>query len=95
MFKMSRRRFLQVSALAGTGFLGGMMHARGENNAASATTKAMNVLFIAIDDLRPQLGCYGLPQMKTPALDALARQGVVFDRAYCQQAICSASRNRC
>lgn len=93
MVNLNRRRFLQMSALAGAGYLGGIRSARCENTTASTTKKPLNVLFIAIDDLRPQLGCYGLPQMKTPALDALAGQGVVFDRAYCQQAICSASRS--
>ena len=52
----------------------------------------MNVLFIAIDDLRPQLGCYDLPYMKTPNLDALAGQGFVFDRHYVQIPTCGASR---
>ena len=54
--------------------------------------KRMNVLFIAIDDLRPVLGCYGEIQMITPNIDALAAQGVLFKRAYCQQAVCSPSR---
>ncbi|MCP4855674.1 MAG: sulfatase [Fuerstiella sp.] len=51
-----------------------------------------NILFIAADDLRPQLGCYGYTQMITPHLDALARRGLVFERAYCQAATCRASR---
>ncbi|TWT85039.1 Arylsulfatase [Planctomycetes bacterium CA13] len=51
-----------------------------------------NVLFIGIDDLRVELGCYGASHMKTPNIDQLAKSGLQFDRAYCQQAICAASR---
>lgn len=51
-----------------------------------------NILFIAIDDLRPELGCYGSPIAKSPNLDRLAADGLLFNRAYCQQAICSPSR---
>ena len=59
---------------------------------AVAQTTRPNVLFIAIDDLRPQLGCYGNAQMKTPHMDALAESGLQFNNAYCQQAVCSPSR---
>jgi len=51
-----------------------------------------NVLFIVVDDLRPQLGCYGRKQMVTPHIDALARSGVLFRRAYCQVPVCGATR---
>lgn len=51
-----------------------------------------NILFIAVDDLRPELGCYGSPIAVSPNLDALARDGLLFERAYCQQAICRPSR---
>ena len=52
-----------------------------------------NVLFIAVDDLRPEMGCYGNPVVKTPNFDRLAARGIVFNRAYCQQAVCSPSRS--
>ena len=51
-----------------------------------------NVLFIAVDDLRPELGCYGNRIVKTPHLDRLAARGTVFNRAYVSQAVCSPSR---
>ncbi len=57
-----------------------------------AAEKRPNVLFLAVDDMRPQLGCYGDPTVKTPNMDRLASRGVIFDRAYCQQALCSPSR---
>lgn len=52
-----------------------------------------NILFIAVDDLRPELGCYGVTAAKTPQIDRLAASGVLFERAYCQQAVCSPSRS--
>lgn len=51
-----------------------------------------NILFIAVDDLRPELGCYGDSQAKTPHIDKPAAQGMRFARAYCQVAVCGASR---
>ena len=47
--------------------------------------KKMNVLFIMVDDLRPELGCYGHKEIISPAIDQLAREGLLFERAYCQQ----------
>ena len=51
-----------------------------------------NVLLIIVDDLRPELGCYGVDQIKSPNIDRFARRGLVFTRAYCAQSICNPSR---
>ena len=51
-----------------------------------------NVLFIGIDDLRPELGCYGASHIKSPHIDALAAQSTLFENAYCNVPVCGASR---
>ncbi len=51
-----------------------------------------NVLFIAVDDLRPQLGCYGASQMHTPNIDRLATRSTLFLNSYCNIPVCGASR---
>ena len=58
----------------------------------ATTPQRPNVLFIAVDDLRPSIGCYGDEQAITPNIDRLASRGVTFDRAYCQVAVCNPSR---
>ncbi|QBG46789.1 iduronate-2-sulfatase [Verrucomicrobia bacterium S94] len=60
--------------------------------ALSAFAKQPNILFIGVDDLRPELGCYGSPIAVTPNIDRLAADGLLFNRAYCQQSICGPSR---
>jgi len=51
-----------------------------------------NVLFIAVDDLKPTLGCYGDTLAITPQIDGLASEGITFMKNYCQQAVCAPSR---
>ncbi len=59
---------------------------------AQESTNRPNVLFIAIDDLRPELGCYGDSHIHSPNIDKLAVSGRLFEHAYCQQAVCNPSR---
>ncbi len=59
----------------------------------AADAPKLNVLFIAVDDLRPEINASGSNVIKTPNLDRIAAKGTTFDRAYCQQAVCSPSRS--
>jgi len=59
---------------------------------AEAASTRPNILFIAVDDLRPSIGCYGDTHAITPGIDTLASRGVQFNRAYCQVAVCNPSR---
>ena len=83
---LSRRSFLAAAAVAA-----GAMAMPFRLEAASQQRR--NVLFIAVDDLRTELGCYGVKQIKSPNIDRLAASGTLFERAYCQQAVCSPSRS--
>lgn len=63
-----------------------------KNTIFSANSSKKNILFIAIDDLKPLLSNYGETQMKTPNFDRLASLGMTFTNAHVQYAVCGASR---
>jgi iduronate 2-sulfatase len=65
----------------------------GTSPATVTAAKQPNVLLILVDDLKPALGAYGDPIAKSPHIDRLARRGMVFERAYTNQAVCAPSRN--
>lgn len=54
--------------------------------------KKPNILLLIADDLRPELGCYGIDKIQTPHIDSLANQSVLFNNAYCNIPVSGASR---
>ncbi len=81
---------LRTQALLIPGFLLGFL---ATGIAAERPPQKPNILFIAVDDLRPELGCYGKDYIKSPNIDRIAKAGMVFNHAYCQQAVCSPTRS--
>ena len=87
---LTRRDFLKTMGLGAAALaMPGCLFAEEKRVAGG---KKPNVLFIVVDDLRPQLGCYGHKQMLSGNIDGLAADGVIFLRSYCQVPVCGASR---
>ena len=87
---MRRRQFLRtIAAGAGAAAVARLLPGA---FAVEAARRTLNVLFVAVDDLRPELGCFGHPTIQSPHIDKLAAQGTAFLRAYVQQAVCAPSR---
>ncbi|MEO6804386.1 MAG: sulfatase [Granulicella sp.] len=92
---MTRRELLAMTSIGIAGTLlpeALASSVQGAPGHSSTVIKPMNVLFIAVDDLRPQMNCYGHKQMVTPNFDKLAAGSTIFRSNYCQQAVCSPSR---
>ncbi|QDT13502.1 sulfatase [Stieleria marina] len=85
---MNRIQFAVLVMLGGVGFAMAALLGGAQASAADRP----NVLFIAVDDLRPELGCYGKQHIQSPNIDRLAKTGVLFERAYCMVPTCGASR---
>lgn len=82
---IDRRAFLAACAVAPWAAL--------PATADAAQGAKPNILFIAVDDLRPELNCFGRTYIHSPNIDRIAKMGMAFERAYCQQAVCSPSRS--
>jgi iduronate 2-sulfatase len=89
---ISRRQFLQrVLAGMSTSCILGCQASKTLSSSEEASRKP-NILFVIVDDLRPEMGCYGNAHIKTPHFDAFARESLRFSNAYCQNAACAPSR---
>ncbi|MBN1125718.1 MAG: sulfatase [Sedimentisphaerales bacterium] len=86
---LSRRQFLQTATVASISLGMGIKSISAQEHSSQ---KKPNVLFIAVDDLRPELACFGRKEVISPNLDRLAAEGVIFSRCYCQVPVCGASR---
>ena len=86
---MSYRLIAMMVTVGGALFHGLSARAAGD---IAESEQPPNVLFVIVDDLRPQLGAYGFEFMHTPSMDRLAEEGLLFRRAYSQWPVCGPSR---
>lgn len=87
--RIKRREFIKLASASAAA---GLIYGSPGFSLPLKSKRHPNVLFLIVDDLRPELGCYGVDQIKSPNIDRIAQQGLVFTRAYCPQAICNPSR---
>lgn len=98
MKELTRRELLTRASIGAAGAILSEKLAFGAHTSpassdpSSSSARKMNVLFLIVDDLRPQFPCFGAKKMVTPYIDRLAAEAVVFRGNYCQQAVCSPSR---
>ncbi len=85
---MQRRQFLKKT---GAGIAS--LVCAGAYSCQPSSNNSSNILFINIEDLSTNLGCYDKPYIKSPNIDKLASRGTIFDRAYTNQPVCAASRS--
>jgi len=86
MNKYNRRKFLKTSGMGFTALGLGAVCATREKK------QVRNVLLLYVDDLRPEINCYGKSKLITPNIDTLAKRSLFFNKAYCQVPICMPSR---
>lgn len=79
-----RRNLIVILALHAVLLAGGTL---------GAADQRPNILWIIAEDLGPELGCYGTPEVRTPALDSLAERGMLFRNAFTVTPVCSTSRS--
>lgn len=81
----NRRDFIKLTSAAG---LASLIYGSG----CLYKEERPNVLFVIVDDLRPELGCYGNSEIRTPRFDKFAEESILFTRTHCQAAACAPSR---
>ena len=86
MSKLSRRGFLKTVGMGLAVLSTEAVFAESEKQ------QTQNVLLLYVDDLRPEINCYGNSKLITPNLDKLARRSLLFNKAYCQVPVCMPSR---